>query len=379
MNQNNAARHAIPILLAAVAALLLACSPEPAPAEPAPGPRVAEQSATAAPTDAPAEALPTSAPATATPTPTAPAPTETPVAESPTPTPAAATPAPPTPSPNPSPTLAAAPTPTPAPKPETVARVVLAIAVAETPPGLPAYSRDDWRHWIDEDGDCQDTRNEVLLAESRTAVTYRSDRPCRVASGRWLAPYSGVVVSDPGKLDIDHVVPLANAHRSGAWQWSAEEKRRYANYLGEPNHLIAVTAGANRSKGARGPEEWQPPDGSYWCRYAVDWVIIKLKWDLTATRAEFAALQDMLSTCAVPHQLAAVVALEKPDLPRFGSSTATPAPTADPPGGPYGSCDEAEAAGATRVLGSRGSGRGFPKAMVPSARDGDGDGVVCER
>ena len=35
--------------------------------------------------------------------------------------------------------------------------------------------------------------------------------------------------------------------------------------------------------------------------------------------------------------------------------------------------------GEPRVQGSKGGGRGFPKSMVPSARDGDGDGVVCER
>ena len=45
----------------------------------------------------------------------------------------------------------------------------------------------------------------------------------------------------------------------------------------------------------------------------------------------------------------------------------------------YGSCEEAAAAGEQRVQGSRRGGRGYPKAMVPSARDGDGDGVVCER
>ena len=104
-------------------------------------------------------------------------------------------------------------------------------------------------------------------------------------------------------------------------------------------------------------------------------------WDLTATPLEFLALQEMLATCAVPHQLGVVVPLEKPDLPSSGGSTPTPVPTptAARPGGPYGSCEEAAAAGETRVLGSKGSGRGFPKAMVPSARDGDGDGVVCER
>ena len=45
----------------------------------------------------------------------------------------------------------------------------------------------------------------------------------------------------------------------------------------------------------------------------------------------------------------------------------------------YGSCQEAEFAGEQRFQGSQGGGLGYPKAMVPSARDGDGDGIVCEK
>ena len=84
-----------------------------------------------------------------------------------------------------------------------------------------------------------------------------------MTSGQWLAPYSNTVVTDPGKLDMDHMVPLANAHASGAWNWSAEQRERYANHLEDSQHLIAVTASANRSKGARGPEDWKPEDRSY--------------------------------------------------------------------------------------------------------------------
>ena len=218
----------------------------------------------------------------------------------------------------------AATTVSPSPEADAIATVILALAVSEVSGELPAYSRDDWRHWTDEDGDCRDTRNEVLLAESMTDVTYRSDRHCRVDSGQWFAPYSGTVATMPGDIDVDHMIPLANAHRSGAWQWSPERKRLYANYLDDPNRLIAVTARANRSKGAKGPDQWKPPDPFYWCQYAVDWITIKYKWDLTATSAEFAALDEMLATCDVPHQLGVVVTFEKPKLPSFGGS-ATPA------------------------------------------------------
>ena len=245
------------------------------------------------------------------------------------------------------------------------------------PTDLPAYNRDEWEHWTDEDGDCQDTRQEVLLAESITDVTYESDKGCRVATGQWLAPYSAVTIASPRELDVDHMVPLANAHESGAWDWPTERKERYANYLDDPQHLIAVTARANRSKGAKGPDRWKPEDHTYWCRYAIDWVIIKGAWDLTVTESEHAALGEMLNTCASPPVLM-ISGGRRTDVTPGPTSTPASPPTAAP-ATVYSSCDAAQAAGEARVQGSQGSGRGFPQWMVPSARDGDGDGVVCER
>ena len=93
---------------------------------------------------------------------------------------------------------------------------MLRITVSSIPSNLPTYDRNDWQHWTDADGDCQDARQEVLVAESRTRPSFRTDRRCHVTAGQWLAPYTETVVTDPGKLDIDHMVPLGNAHDSGA-------------------------------------------------------------------------------------------------------------------------------------------------------------------
>jgi hypothetical protein len=79
----------------------------------------------------------------------------------------------------------------------------------------PRYDRNEYDSWIDADGDCQNTRNEVLIEESRTPVEFLTERECRVVSGTWLDSFSGKLFTDPSLLDIDHVVPLKEAHRPG--------------------------------------------------------------------------------------------------------------------------------------------------------------------
>ena len=135
------------------------------------------------------------------------------------------------------------------------------ITIAPVPTDMPKYERNDWKHWEDHDGDCQDARQEVLIAESLVPVTYKTDRECRVETGWWYGAFTGTHIEDPGNLDIDHLVPLKNAHNSGGWPWTADRREEYANYLGDDDHPIAVLDRANQSKGARGPEEWRPPDG----------------------------------------------------------------------------------------------------------------------
>lgn len=148
--------------------------------------------------------------------------------------------------------------------------------------------------WLDFDGNGCDARDDVLGAESVSGVG-RSG--CDVTGGGWVSIYDGVSVTDPAALEVDHLVALAEAWRSGAQAWDSGRRAHFANHLDEPDHLIAVTASSKRSKGDSPPDLWRPPQRSSWCRYATASVTVKVSWDLTATTRERDVLGEMLATC----------------------------------------------------------------------------------
>jgi hypothetical protein len=201
------------------------------------------------------------------------------------------------------------------------------LTIAEVSNSIPEYNRDDWNHWIDENGDCQNTRHEVLIEESFETVTYTSDTYCSVSSGKWYGNYTGQYYYSASELDIDHFIPLKNAHQSGGYSWSSAKKEEFANYRLDPDNLIAVNLSANRSKGAKGPEEWKPSNTEYWCEYAYDWIRIKDYWNLTATQAEWNALVSMIETC--PAGFAYADAEEEPvvEFPTPTTTTTTTSTT----------------------------------------------------
>lgn len=182
----------------------------------------------------------------------------------------------------------------------TAGGVTFMLSVAAVDHSIPAYDRSEWRVWQDVDGDCQNTRHEALIAESLAAVSYANSDGCRVVGGEWFGVYTGRRFGDASELDVDHMVPLANAHRSGGWRWSGRRKAEFGNDLSYANHLIAVESGANRRKRDSGPEDWKPPRRGYWCQYAIDWATIKERWGLTATLREVDALREMLGECDNP-------------------------------------------------------------------------------
>lgn len=197
---------------------------------------------------------------------------------------------------------------------------------------VPGYDRNAWKHWVDADKDCQDTRAEVLIAESFEPVTFTSSNNCTVLGGRWYDPYTNAYFTIARELDVDHFVPLGDAHNSGGADWAADRKLAFANWLNDADHLIAVSASANRSKGSRAPDEWKPPNQAYWCEYAYDWIRVKAAWGLSVTQSEWSALNSMTATCPAGYTYAN--AASQPAAPAAAPATAVvvvpaaPQPTA---------------------------------------------------
>ena len=175
------------------------------------------------------------------------------------------------------------------------ARTLLGMVASAAEAGSATYSRDLFRHWTDQDGDCQDTRAEVLIAESQVAPTFTTTRRCSVATGRWYSPYDGAAWTQAGDVDIDHRVALKEAWESGARTWAAADRQRFANDLALGQTLLAVTDNVNSAKQDSDPAQWMPPLAANHCDYAIAWVQVKYRWRLTIDAAERTRLSTVLS------------------------------------------------------------------------------------
>jgi hypothetical protein len=181
-----------------------------------------------------------------------------------------------------------------APAPAQAAPVLLPDALSALPvadEGRAGYTRTAFKHWnsgTDSTDGCN-TRQEVLLAEAIEAPTVGAG--CSITGGKWLSYYDGQEVTAASALDIDHMVPLAEAWDSGASAWSAAKREAYANDQGVSTSLVAVTARTNRSKADQDPAAWLPPASDQYCRYIGEWIGTKLRWSLTIDTAELEALK----------------------------------------------------------------------------------------
>ncbi|MEW1552268.1 HNH endonuclease family protein [Streptomyces tsukubensis] len=159
------------------------------------------------------------------------------------------------------------------------------------------YERTKFKHWnagLNPSDDCN-TRNEVLISEAVTTPTVSAR--CALTGGSWYSYYDAKTVTSTSALDIDHMVPLAEAWDSGASAWTAARREAYANDQGQAASLAAVTAASNRSKSDQDPAEWLPPSNGVICRYTSEWLATKLRWNLTIDTAEQTRLRQIAAGC----------------------------------------------------------------------------------
>jgi len=149
--------------------------------------------------------------------------------------------------------------------------------------------------WFDVDRNRCNTRDDIL---ARDLQERQMGGSCRVLAGILFPdPYTGEnirFVRGKSLVDIDHVVALAQAWESGAWQWRFPQRVRFAN---DPLNLLAVSARANRQKGDREAAAWLPSNRSFRCDYIARQIAVKVKYRLSVTSAEKAAMARVLRTC----------------------------------------------------------------------------------
>ncbi|WP_353814726.1 HNH endonuclease family protein [Agromyces sp. SYSU T00266] len=178
------------------------------------------------------------------------------------------------------------------------ARAELASLPVKGRAAMTGYERDAFGHgWIDVDRNGCDTRNDVLARDLDDP-----DRPagCRVLSGVLDDPYTGALIEFVRGLgtsqlvQIDHVVPLANAWVTGAQQFTDEERVAFAN---DPLNLLAVDGSANQQKGAGDAATWLPSNRSFRCEYVARQVAVKAAHGLWVTPPERDAIERVLDGC----------------------------------------------------------------------------------
>lgn len=153
------------------------------------------------------------------------------------------------------------------------------------------YDRKLFKHWVDANKNGKNTRAEVLIKESLVAVTFTSTGKT-VSTGKWLSLYDGETWTQASDVDVDHVVALAEAWRSGAWKWSALRRQAYANDIGVAWTLRAVTDNVNQSKSDDDPTDWLPPLESANCLYLTEWIAVKIRWRLSVNAEERQSIRD---------------------------------------------------------------------------------------
>jgi hypothetical protein len=182
------------------------------------------------------------------------------------------------------------------------ARTLLNSLTVRAPDSAHKYNRASFGYPDDADHDGCNTRKEVLIQEH--IGTLRVSSSCAVY-GTWKSQYDNRTTTDPYSLEVDHMVPLAEAWHAGAWAWSPSRKVAFGNDLAWKYTLNAVTTGLNQTKQASDPAGWLPPRNR--CTYLKEWLGVKYRWRLSVDSREKSAISaDLTKYCTAAGSLTMV-------------------------------------------------------------------------
>lgn len=146
------------------------------------------------------------------------------------------------------------------------------------------YTRFRFGSWRDDDGDSCTTRDDIMISQAIESVS--RNNPCEIISGRWLSPYDAATVTDVAEIRVDHVVSLFEAWKSGAWDWTDDQRNDYLNDIGSAGAILAVSVQSEDEKADRDPSDWMPSSKAFHCRYLQTWVDMKTEWKLSVDAGE---------------------------------------------------------------------------------------------
>ena len=163
---------------------------------------------------------------------------------------------------------------------------------------IPDFDQAQWLAASEDE--CLDSAEQVLIDRSIAPITFADNLGCVPSVGLWSDPFLGIDITRTIDAEVRHLVPFEIVHSSGGWEWTPETRAAFVNDISHPATLAILSADSGHNPRSQGPELWRPSNQSSWCGYAVDWVTIKTRWELSVTSAELASLQEMLQTCSEP-------------------------------------------------------------------------------
>ena len=154
--------------------------------------------------------------------------------------------------------------------------------------------------WTASSEGCLDVSERVLVGRSTEPIVWADNLECVASDGRWVDLYLGIELTRTIDAEVQSLVPLSNVHASGGADWTPATRDRFLNDTDHPATLVILAADSGHNPRSAAPDVWRPSNEASWCGYAVDWVAVKARWELSITAAESAALAEMLATCDQP-------------------------------------------------------------------------------